>query len=184
MRYVTDAGVGWGWGVTEGEGGRQQVPTAAALRLTRVRLVDGRVGGNREEDNVLLPVRFLCRPAATDATDGVLFPPHSVMPPPPPSCSVPPVPIPAAPNPPQDQVALLVRRGAASDARPLRAVNLHALLRPFSRDAWLLVLAALVVWMAAAAAAAARVPTPVARQWSLRRRALQWLYNLYVGRDT
>lgn len=182
VRHGCRGGVGLG-----GDGGRGWPSAGADRRGVAADPCTARgwkSGGEPGGGQCPASVRFLCRPAATDATDGVLFPPHSVMPPPPPSCSVPPVPVPAAPNPPQDQVALLVRRGAASDARPLRAVNLHALLRPFSHDAWLLVLAALVVWMAAAAAAAARVPTPVARHWSLRRRALQWLYNLYVGRDT
>lgn len=80
-------------------------------------------------------------------------------------------------------MTLLLRRGAASDSRPPREVNVRALLRPFSRDTWLLVLAALAVWTVAAAAAAVHVPAPVARRRTPRRRALQWLYNLYVDRD-
>lgn len=76
---------------------------------------------------------------------------------------------------------MLVRRSTAKGFRPPREVNFDALLRPFSRDTWLLLASAVGACAAVTAGLAVGVPTPVWRRRSAWLRALQWLSNLYVG---
>lgn len=72
---------------------------------------------------------------------------------------------------------MLVRRSTAKGFRPPREVNFDALLRPFSRDTWLLLASAVGACAAVTAGLAVGVPTPVWRRRSAWLRALQWLSN-------